>query len=84
MATLEHDVTQINNANITYGAYGPNSSSALRYLLQSLDYLEASTGGLAWYSIPVWMQTLGYNALLPGLETWPSNPSPPRAPIYHY
>lgn len=49
----------VNNANITYGALGPNSSSVLRYFLQSLNYLAAYTNGLPWYSIPWGMQMFG-------------------------
>ena len=77
---LEHAVTRINAANIPYVPAGPNSSSALRYMLQSLNPL---TGGVLWYNIPTFMQIFGYYALLPGLETFPSNPYPPRRPIFH-
>ena len=82
---LQLDVNTINGANIAYYGLGPNSSSVLRYLLQSLWFLTDS-----WYSIPIAMQLTGYYALLPGIETAPPAPTPSprpqpiRPPRYHY
>jgi len=83
---LEGDVANINNANITYHGLGPNSSSALRYMLQSLGYLLFLYG--PWYHIPLSMQISGYYVPLPGLETAPglgptNPPAPSHKPIYH-
>jgi RHS repeat-associated protein len=64
LGTLEGDVSKINGAGIVYGILGPNSSSALRYMLQSLSSLLGSS----WFSIPKTMLLTGYNVLLPGLE----------------
>jgi len=64
---LQSHVSKINNADIAYhGLLGPNSSSALRYLLQSVSSLLASFGN--WYTIPQSMQLFGYNVSLPGLN----------------
>jgi RHS repeat-associated protein len=65
---LQLDVSNINAANITYGGLGPNSSSALRYMLQSTSFLTLYNGG-PWYTIPMSMLATGYYVLLPGVET---------------
>ena len=58
-AILQLDVNQINGADITYhGLGGPNSSSVLHYMLQSLSYLNLINGG-PWYSIPLSMILTG-------------------------
>jgi RHS repeat-associated protein len=62
LTTLQTDVGNINGANITYNRFGPNSNSALRYMLQSLQSLLGST----WYNIP-WT-LVGYGTKLPKLE----------------
>lgn len=67
-ATLEADVATINGANIKYNRFGPNSNSALRYMLLSL----LSQLGSSWYSIP--STRVGYYAPLPGVN------SPVRGP----
>ena len=72
LATLQTDAATINGANISYVITGPNSNSALRYMLQSLQSLLGSS----WYSIPGTL--FGYNTLLPGLEY---APHPPRRPL---
>lgn len=75
LAILQADVGKINGANISYGAYfGPNSSSALRYMLQSLQSLLGSS----WYSIPWGLTEFGYNTKLPGLEGGGNQPPRPR------
>ena len=75
-ATLQADVAKINGANITYNKFGPNSSSALRYMLQSLQSLLGSS----WYHIPWTM--VGYGTRLPGLEGGGNQPPrPPRGPL---
>jgi hypothetical protein len=66
LAILQLDVNQINSANITYGGLGPNSSSVLHYMLQSLSYLVLINGG-SWYSIPTSMLLTGYYVSLPGV-----------------
>ena len=73
---LASAVSRINNAKIAYQNLGPNSNSAMRYLLQSISYLQFLFP--SWYHIPWEIVTLGgYFAPLPGLET----PSvPPRVP----
>ena len=74
LPTLDTDETKINGANISYsGIGGPNSNSALRYMLQSLNIFSAPT---SWYSIPFPMQVFGYWTLLPGLETAPVSTLP--------
>jgi serine/threonine protein kinase len=52
---------QTPGANITYNQYGPNSNSALHYMLQSL----LSLLGSSWYHIPFTL--VGYGTPLPGL-----------------
>jgi RHS repeat-associated protein len=66
LAILRVDVNQIIGAKITYGGLGPNSSSVLHYVLQSLSYLILTNGGL-WYSIPTSMLLTGYYVSLPGV-----------------
>jgi hypothetical protein len=74
LGILESDASKITAAGIRYNAlFGPNSSSALRYMLQSLNSLLGSL----WYSIPTTMLLTGYNTRLPGLES----PTLPRRPI---
>ena len=81
IAILARDVAQIKGARISYGAIdGPNSSSALRYMLESLDGLLYSFG--PWYHIPASMIAFGYNTLLPGIEIPPAYNFPlPVRPI---
>jgi hypothetical protein len=57
LTTLESDAAKVNAANISYHWYGPNSSSVLRYMLNSLPITS-------WFSMP-WM--VGYGSPLPGL-----------------
>ena len=67
---LDLDVSRINAANITYAAvFGPNSSSALRYLVSSLNTLVLlnDPGDVSWYTVPFSMQIFGWWAPLPGL-----------------
>jgi hypothetical protein len=66
LAILQLDVNKINGAKITYNGLGPNSSSALSYMLQSLSYLTLVSGG-PWYTIPNSMLLTGYNVPLPGV-----------------
>ena len=71
LGPLETDVSLINKADIAYDgplgiSLGPNSSSALRYMLQSVSFLQALYG--FWYRIPLSMQLTGYCHYLPGLE----------------
>jgi len=74
---LAADVSRINGGNITYSALGPNSNSAMRYMLQSISYLTALFG--QWYGVPdVILSTGGYYAPLPGVET----PSRAGNPIF--
>lgn len=55
---LMHDVDVVNDANIRYNLFGPNSSSVLRYMLESLPESW-------WYRIPF---MIGYGSRLPGIE----------------
>ena len=52
LSILQADAARLNGANITYNRFGPNSSSALRYMLQSLESLLGSSGttflGTGW------------------------------------
>jgi RHS repeat-associated protein len=66
LSILQTDVSQIQGAGIRYHALGPNSTSALGYMLQSLSYLNLINGG-SWYIIPQMMLLTGYNVRLPGL-----------------
>jgi hypothetical protein len=60
---LQKDASKINLSNITYnGVLGPNSSSALSYFLESVNYLLIDG---PWYTIPLSMLTFGYNTPLP-------------------
>ena len=60
LGILQNDVATVNGApTIHYNPFGTNSSSVLRYMLQSLP-------NQAWYGMP-WM--IGYGSLLPGIET---------------
>ncbi len=81
LSILNADVAQIENAHIIYsGVSGPNSSSALRYMLKTLSTLLSGYG--SWYSIPALMQLFGYYTLLPGIETPGSSLTRlPRTPI---
>lgn len=60
-ASLNSSVSRINRANIDYNDLGPNSSSALRYMLSQLP--ETFT---AWFSVPFTL--VGFDTKLPGLE----------------
>lgn len=67
---LDLDVSRINAANIPYSAtFGPNSSSALRYMVSSLNTLVLlnDPGDTTWYTVPVAMQVFGWWAPLPSL-----------------
>ena len=55
---LEWDVAKVKATNIRYHWYGPNSSSVLRYMLESLP-------SQSWYHLPF---MVGYGSRLPGLE----------------
>jgi hypothetical protein len=57
-ARLSGDADTVNDAGIRYHWYGPNSSSVLRYMLNSLP-------DTSWFNMP-WM--IGYGSLLPGIE----------------
>ena len=59
LTVLQNDAANVNGTNVRYHWYGPNSSSVLRYMLQSLP-------DQSWYQMP-WM--IGYGSLLPGIET---------------
>ena len=61
ITTLEADVTAINGANITYDRTGPNSNSALAYMLSTLPNTTSS-----WYKVPSGL--VGWNKRLPGIE----------------
>ena len=74
---LERDASKINKADITYRNLGPNSNSALRYMIQSVEYLAILANKNGWYTIPTSMQYYGYWTLLPGIET-PRPPPPHR------
>ncbi len=66
LSILQLDASKIQAADITYGGpFGPNSSSVLSYLLESVSYLLIDG---PWYTIPRLMQIFGYNAPLPGLN----------------
>jgi RHS repeat-associated protein len=56
IAILEFDVDRVNSVYIRYRLFGPNSSSALRYMLQSLP---------AQFNMPF---MIGYGTKLPGVE----------------
>jgi len=58
LTILEHDVDVVNSANISYHWWGPNSSSVLRYMLNSLP-------DRSWFSMPF---MIGYGSRLPGIE----------------
>ena len=58
LAILDGAASNINGANICYRGFGPNSNSALRYMLGSLP-------DQTWYHMP-WM--IGWGSLLPGIE----------------
>lgn len=80
---LDLDVSKINAANIAYSAVlGPNSSSALRYMVSSLNTLVLlnDPGDASWCTVPWAMQVLGWWAPLPGLEAaqsvWFPSPRP--------
>ena len=59
LTILQQDASEVNAASIHYHWYGPNSNSVLRYLLESLPNQN-------WYKMPL---MIGYNSLLPGIET---------------
>jgi RHS repeat-associated protein len=58
LSILEHDVDVVNAANLHWVILGPNSSSVLRYMLESLP-------DRSWYHLP---KMVGYNVRLPGIE----------------
>jgi RHS repeat-associated protein len=55
---LQHDVDVVNASNIRWEPGGPNSSSVLRYMLQSLP-------DRSWFHMPY---MIGYGHRLPGIE----------------
>jgi hypothetical protein len=57
-AILAADAANVDSQSIRYHWWGPNSSSVLRYMLESLP-------DTAWFTMP-WM--IGFGALLPGIE----------------
>jgi len=61
--SLAQDVANINAASITYYEGGPNSNSALHYMLNSTNSLNIFPG-YNWYKMP-WM--IGYSTPLPNI-----------------
>jgi RHS repeat-associated protein len=58
LSTLESDASAVNQQSIGYHWWGPNSSSVLSYMLNSLP-------DTSWFSLP-WM--IGYGSKLPGIN----------------
>ena len=59
LSILQHDADVVNAASINYHWWGPNSSSVLRYMLESLP-------DRSWFQMPF---MVGYGSRLPGIET---------------
>ena len=72
-SVLRSDVNQLNDLNIRYNAFGPNSNTFLRYMLMSLPGFAGTL-----FTIP-FPGLIGYNAGIPGLMS-PKPFFPPRGP----